>query len=505
MKGVSERINPVLVKDVRQALRGRLFRVLFVMTLSLAAVAAVSVLLVISRSGTDQDETGAGVFLVLHGVYAAAAFLLVPLMANRSMAAERDSLTYDALLVSGLSSAQIVLGKWLASGVLLGLFLSACAPFLALGYTLYGLDVATSLALIVLTTLMGFALCLLGVLLASLVRNRGLDTLLLGLQIVFAIGVLTSWLGYSGFALTGFLLRGMGTSEFLWGVAAALLGGVLLLAWLFGLCVAVIAHPEENASTRLRLTSLGVTLVLMAIGVYSSLTSSGFHLPEYLAFLVVVVSLLNLTLVSECNTLGRRTRLDLDAGRWRWRFAWLLLPGGGRAFALYLLQLAAVVSLLAVLALPPSVVPMRPVSGSDLRGLFATLCIAITFLGFPALLAARPGFTLAMRNRMRVLTPFLLPGAMLLGMLAGLLSDDPDMAQGRAQINPFWVGERAWSGSASAMPGLILFAITAVLCVLLNLRRMHVGRREVVERVRAARSATSTGRAAAAGSADELG
>jgi hypothetical protein len=491
----TERLNPVLVKEVRQSLRGKLFRVIFVLNLSVAALAAV--LSLQGYADTNRAAPGREIFLVLHGIYAGCVFLLVPLMANRGMAAERDEETFDALIISGLAARQIVLGKWLASGVLMLLFLSASAPFLALGFALHGLDLLTSVALVFITSLAGLGLCLVGLLFATLVKNRALDTVMLGVQLVAAVMLFMMWLFFSEEWMRGEFFRAVAMSDFFVGAVAWLVFGCVVFRWMYCLTVARLSHPEENASTGLRVATLALTFVMLVgcVLVYFLGVRSAGMLHGSIMAAVVVLSVACLGIITERDALGRRSVEDLHTGRWRWPLSWMFLPGGGRGYAFYLAQLA----LFAALALLPIFVP-----GGTTReyttGVLLVILTLVAFTGFPSRLAGDARCTPRARFSIRVCMPLLPFVLIVVALIAGLLTGDRDLINGNHALNPFWAIGEAMEHESGALWGFAIYGTMAVLSVLMNVPRMLRGRREVMALRRGGRVAVAGGAVVAAGS-----
>lgn len=477
MRGMAERINPVTVKDVRQSLRGRMFRVVFAVNLSLATVVVLFTLLVVTRD--VDDDSGLALFSAGHGVYALCALVLVPLLANRSMAAERDDQSLDALLLSGLSTSAIVRGKAQSALVLLTLFLTSSAPFLALGYALHGLDIVGSLAILVLTTVMGAGLCMAGIVVATLTHNRTLDTLALGLQLMVTSGLCWGWIAAS-FAMLEFGAFGgsSGVGEFLLGLGAWVAVVLGLRAWLFALGVSILAHPEENSSTRLRLTCLVMTgLSVLGCAVAWVLEGPGEEVLYIGGFIVVLLTVGMISIATEPEPLGRRMALDLreDKGPWKRPAAWLLLPGGGRGMALYVLTLAGLLMLGSLAA--------EAAGGArdEFIGLWTTAAVALTHLGLVSWLNSlsprAPGGPLLRLRLLVVALPF---GFWLLSMLVGLMIDDQDIVRGRAWLNPIYAAVMAYDDGLGNDSGgaVVTWTLLALAMLVANLPRMLRGHGE---------------------------
>src|SRR5690606_11497354 len=128
---LAERANPILVKEVRQALRGQYFRLVFWLTLSAATVIGLVVLM--AASATNEAQ-GIGFFNTIFGCLAIAAHGFVPFAAFVAMGSEWEENTYDLLVLSNLRPCQIVIGKLLAAGTQALLIYSAFVPFLVFAF-----------------------------------------------------------------------------------------------------------------------------------------------------------------------------------------------------------------------------------------------------------------------------------------------------------------------------------------------------------------------------------
>jgi hypothetical protein len=442
---LNDRLNPVLVKEVRQAVRGRFFRTSFMMMLMVAGTIAAFVLANLDlQRASSLAQSGPRFFFGMHAVFVVAAFLIVPQHASRTMSSERDGRTFDALVISGLRPAQIILGKWLAAGMLLLLFLSAFAPFLVVGFTLFGLDMVLSLTLLAFTLMFSMGLSLIGILAASVARKKSSVTMMAGIFTIACLIALATWLSFGGIVLfeSGGSLRGQ---DLFFGLAVALVSLFLLYLWIYGLAVSTITHQEENGMLRVRIACCLASLFLILT---TWLVFWSFPSPEVLTSLVgmayVIVTLLNIPILTESDRLGVRCVHQIRAGQWRKPFLWMFLPSGATAFPLYLAQLA-LVSL-------PLLTPERFfTSGSGfpsttslslfdagLPGTFATLFVCLTLVSIPTSLAASPRTSSAKRNAWRVfipLSPFLLAFA---SAIFGLLIEDRDLSSFRSGLNPFW-------------------------------------------------------------------
>ncbi len=191
-----DRLNPILVKEARQALKSKQFTISF--ALLLICGWAWSILGVISQM-PDIYYAPSGMML-LSGYYfvlAVPLLLIVPFSSFRSLAAEREDGTYELLSISTLSSRQIVTGKLGSSLLQMMVYYSALAPCIAFTYMLRGVDLISIALLLLYTFCVSVLLCCVGLVFAGLARSRQWQSLisvvlLLGLAFVgfwWAIGV----------------------------------------------------------------------------------------------------------------------------------------------------------------------------------------------------------------------------------------------------------------------------------------------------------------------------
>lgn len=245
---ITERANPILVKETRQALKSRQFVVTFLIVLAACWIASFAGVAII---GPEIYYSAAGPEMLM-AYYAILAFplaVIVPYSAFRSLAAEQEDNTYDLLSITTLTSRQIITGKLWSAIVQMVVYLSAVSPCIAFTFLLRGVDVLTTAMLLLIAVLgsLGLSMVSLFVGAAARVKHTQIVTsvaLVLGLFGAFssAIGMASSVI-YSGFP----------REDTFW---AFMLVVATIYVTTFGLLHAAasaqIAFPSENRSTPLR-------------------------------------------------------------------------------------------------------------------------------------------------------------------------------------------------------------------------------------------------------------
>lgn len=165
-----ERLNPLLIKECRQALKGRQFAATFALLLagswfwSLAGIAII---------GPEAYYTPVGPTMFF-GYYLLLAFplvVIVPYGAFRSLAAECEDRTFELVSITTLGPRQIIAGKIGSAFIQMVVYLSAVSPCLAFTYLLRGIDIISAAVLMAYLILGSLALSLVSLLLATIARE----------------------------------------------------------------------------------------------------------------------------------------------------------------------------------------------------------------------------------------------------------------------------------------------------------------------------------------------
>ncbi len=170
-KLAGDAINPILVKETRQALKSRQF----VVTFSLLLFAAMSWTIVGSLFLMPQIyflPSGPTMLIGYYLVLAVPMLLVVPLAAYRSLEGEIDDGTLELLSVTSLSPRQIVLGKLGSAALQMMLYFVALFPCVAYAYTLRGVDLPTLGLLMAMLIVFGLTLTVVAIFFAPMARAR---------------------------------------------------------------------------------------------------------------------------------------------------------------------------------------------------------------------------------------------------------------------------------------------------------------------------------------------
>ena len=132
-------LNPIVVKELRQAVQSR-FVITALLVLLAIQIVSVAIYLMTTSDISFSYDAGRTVFMILFGIMLAVSMLFVPLYSGVRLAAERSETNLDLLFITTIKPRSIIFGKVLAAVVLTVMIFSACLPFLTFTYFLRGID-----------------------------------------------------------------------------------------------------------------------------------------------------------------------------------------------------------------------------------------------------------------------------------------------------------------------------------------------------------------------------
>jgi ABC-type transport system involved in multi-copper enzyme maturation permease subunit len=473
--------NPILVKEVRQALRGKTFRYTFLGTLAAVLLATLTSLI-----GTDSVFFDAeAYFISVYFCLVVAVVAIVPFGAFQAMGGEWDESTYDLLVLSDLRPRRIVLGKLYAAGVQALLFTAAFLPFLMVAFLLPGIDLRACALLIVFALVVGCLAALVGTTLSTLSRQRfarvvlmvtlgGVIAMVLPMILAFAAAVMrdpTNFLGRDALIVIAMM------------VCVTLVGA----AYTFALACNMLAHPEENRSTDVRLiTTFGAVLLMACTATVNrtwSMVGTDFISGMTISG-IVIVSFVSVLFVTERRELGRRVRLRVPRSSFFALVTAPWFPGGGRGVLLHVFHVVAI-ALTGICFVAYERPGAANFFSNGVGALLAAVPLSIIFVtvvpGLLAWMCEAPGTRIAVR----IATPVVAFLVILVPGIVGALTGDHDLRKLDHFGNPIRIIDMAWDQNGLA-PGLYLsYVALALVALLINAPRLV---RSVTETLDAARA-----------------
>ena len=381
---LSDRLSPVVVKEVRQFVRSREFVASFATSLLIA--------LLIAFFGSMQALAGSRAagqwtFTTLTACLALLGLAVVPLGAFTTLRTERLEQTLELISLTTMSPRRIVVGKLAAQAVKLVTFFAVMMPFIATSFLLGGVDFVTILTTMVTVFLMSLWVAAAALFASTMFRSRLLSGLAFGvIAVVVFIGYNASPMLFLAFRFGSPAAVFAGASASAtgrwWAYAAMVVFCLVTMMNLVLLAESRLALPTENRASVLRLGFLVQFLLIVAWPLRWMFQSATFTTQSLQA--LTVFGGLHLALIAAFAVTEGLALPDprVAPPSWLRRWKWLqpvFGPGGSRAALYVLLQMALFVAAGALLS----------ATASEVRLLIA-LCGAIClFTGVPSLLVHR--------------------------------------------------------------------------------------------------------------------
>jgi hypothetical protein len=352
---LDDRANPIMLKQLRQAVRARYISVLLIAFLAIQLVVMARVVMGRHDFGGETD-LGRRAFMTLYAILVGTCSVFVPLYVVGQLFLQRTAADVDLFALTTLRPRSVVWGR-LLSGVLLSLLIySAFAPFLTMSYLLRGIDLDVIMVLIVLGFSASVVVIAFGILLASIPVPRPVG-LLLGV-LVLGAGVMAVW----GAMIVATLLTGIGLFttplEHFWGLFAMLMVSGGMLIGLFSVLTLALTSPRAaNRALPVRAYLTGLWFVsLVLCTVWGVSIENELPLDPWMYANVGLFAVCILLAAGERDKLGPRVKRTIPRMFGKRARAFLFYSGsaGGITWATTMVALTLVMRVLWNLTSPPN-------------------------------------------------------------------------------------------------------------------------------------------------------
>jgi len=476
---ILDRCNPILVREIQQAVNGRAFLVTVSASLSCIAIIA----MMIAAGGSDA-QPGRVAFVWTLVLFAPVALFVVPFQAFLSTRHEVGGGTAEHLLLTRLRPGTIVRGKLLAAMLQYLVYLSLFAPLIAMTFLLRGVDVPSIAILLAAGSIACLCATSFSVLLGAgsqASRSRALPYALL--TIVLGGVTLATMAGMQNLHVgVEFMLRNRGTWQVV-GVLSFPVVGMLAL-FSFG-AAAQLTHAYENRSTPFRILSLaGVGAAYVWIGLATPARRADDLAPGIALTSAVLFFLFWLFSVTEESGLSPRMKTLVPRTPVLAMFATPFLPGGGRGLLhTWLVALTAMIGV----ALYPAIAGESADFDGFRAALLAWSYTVIYATGTRLLRARLPGGPRGTR-----IARFVAPIAILLVALLPMLGQAL-LGNGLRQWSLLHIGNPIWtitevmdkSGRSGAPPNISILVLSALVVSLPSILRGYTEVEQAARRRRA--------------------
>ena len=378
----SDWLSPIVVKEVRQIVRGRDFMSSF------GACLVAGLLVAFFGAGdalSGEGTSGRWTFVSLMTCLTILGLAVVPLGAFSALRNERLEQTLELITLTALSPRRVVIGKLLAQGVKLATLFAAVAPFIAMSFLLGGVDFVTILIALLVLFIWSLWASAAGLFLSTLLKSRAMSGMVfvgVAIMALLMFGIsrpLFFFMSRGAFATGAVFGVGPSPGQFWWTLAITTTSCLMTMTNLVLLAENRLSLPTENRVTALRIGFFAQTL-LIAGWFLTFINEPPGRESVAIAFFRVIGGLhlaaVAMFTVTEDLIVPRRALLQMQRpSRWR-RLLAMFGPGGGRGAAYVLAQMAIFLGAAVLFDVP----------AMDLRRLLAMCGFICLFTGVPTLL-----------------------------------------------------------------------------------------------------------------------
>ncbi|WFB35380.1 hypothetical protein P3T73_14560 [Kiritimatiellota bacterium B12222] len=254
----NDRLNPMVIKELRQGLKSRSFVASFLGLQGLMVLSMFIYLAAVS-TGSGDLEFADGFFWFMVGL------LLIVIMPLRSFQALHDEIKNDTLeliFLTRMNAWKITFGKWCALVIQIFLLVSAILPYLVLRYFLGAINVTGNLAQLFIQIVVSMLLVSIGVGLSAWTSKIMRGLLIVGA--LFSLYLIPLFLFGIGSSMGGAFFGWTGWIDV---VVALIIAGIIMMFFIqYG--ASMIAPPAENHSVRKRSMAVLLTLVMGGYATY---------------------------------------------------------------------------------------------------------------------------------------------------------------------------------------------------------------------------------------------
>ena len=324
-------VNPIIVKELRQVVRGRFFwGVLILFLIFQCLVLSFS----IAEKGMSSRHVGAEALEFLFGILFFASYVLIPVFNGMKFAKEQTEGSDELLFITTITPEKIIMGKFAAGMVFILLIFSAFSPFMFMTFFLSGVDLSMTLIGLLVALLFSSIGAMVQICCAALSQDTHSQQFFRGAGIFVQVTSYFSLMGmgselvrYGGVRFWGFN-GGPGL------YATILASSLLLIYLLFRAAVAVIQPTGADRMRAVRLTASGGWLLTLAMAVYWALEAASARFIILWGGLVcAILVLMTMVAVSERDRISERVARDLPAGQTGRRLAFIISSGAAGGLA----------------------------------------------------------------------------------------------------------------------------------------------------------------------------
>ncbi|NCB37440.1 MAG: hypothetical protein EOM80_01615 [Erysipelotrichia bacterium] len=322
---IDDRLNPIIVKELRQVVRGKFFWGLLILFLGIQCVV---LSLSIADRGLTNRSVGADTLSFLFVILFLASFAMIPLYSGFRFARERNEGSDELLFITTITPQSIIMGKFSASMIFILLIYSAFAPFMAMTFFLSGVDFTVTFVVLIFGLLVSACGTMLQIAFASMAGDNNAMQIFRVMGFVFQIIVFFSLAGVCSDMVSHGVSRFFGSANFLSSFLSFASVMVMITYFLYIAASAVISPAGTNKMLPVRRNFVFLWGLSFALAAYWAVTFSDVKIFFFWGGVVnVALGWFAFVAVSERDHVSERVARELPCGFFKRLFAFVFFSG----------------------------------------------------------------------------------------------------------------------------------------------------------------------------------
>ncbi len=332
---IDDNLNPILVREMRQAVQNRfIFSLLSVLLIVLLAVMSYFVLFSTPDGCLIIDSyviTAHEIFIILVGFFVCSSVISVPVYISIRTVKERIEKNTDLVLISAIKPGIIVRGKLFAGLLITLLLFSVCLPFMTVTYLLSSVNLLSAFVVIAMT----FTVVAIATLISSIEDNKQRNLTYQGLAAIIGTAffcLITIFVGVIVF------MNGIGSTPGSWifwaDASFVLILAVVLTGLFYVISVTAITPPSANRSLGIRLYTFSAWLTTGVISFVRAYYFKSSEIKTWFTCSVIIIGIgLLLYSVSEKEEQSPRVARTIPYGKIKRTAAFFFYSGTANGIA----------------------------------------------------------------------------------------------------------------------------------------------------------------------------
>ncbi|MGM0598555.1 MAG: ABC transporter permease subunit [Candidatus Rifleibacteriota bacterium] len=346
---IDDNLNPIIVKELRQVVRGRFFWGLLILFLCFqCAVLSLS----IADQGMTNSSVGSDTLNFLFIFLFLGCFAFIPLHTGFRFARERSENTEELLYITTITPRAIIRGKFIASLAFILIIFSAFAPFMSMTFFLSGVDMPLMFLLLCLGLFFCAGATMMQITIGSLAHDRAIKNVLRGVALVVQLIMFSTLISFTSDMIRFGSARLFGALNPAYSIITLIVVILGAMYFLYLAAASVISPAGSNRMKPIRKFLTFFWLIGLGIAFYwAGFQHNSFEVIMIWGFLsVLIIDCMIVISVCERDTLSRRIAGELPEGNFARRLAFVYSSGAAGGIAWACLMVVATALIIFILA-----------------------------------------------------------------------------------------------------------------------------------------------------------